>query len=179
MKLSTAESILTWSYNLAGMMADDLPNRLPQVLCYQNHSKLGDICQFALIVGALLRIERYLGDADYRPLHESILTGIAPEMRKMYVGAMRNLVAFLTATREELLDAKPAIPLLDALHDADEEFLMASFGSWSVWNLKGAQPAYNEDGKTVSVMGRLIYTSTAKIIASMELSSHNPHERMV
>jgi hypothetical protein len=174
---SPAGTILTWAYNLAGESEHLLKAQFPGIVKYSNRESFSKFLQIALIVAALLRIERYLASSDYATLHTSIIESIAPSVRHLYVPLLHDLSAFLLQTNLESLP-KNEIPSFKPLMIKDEEQLSRGIAIWIIGRTKGSKPQ-EPDFVLINAITQLACTSYAQFIASLFLSGGKSLNRIV
>ena len=172
------DQILIWAFNFAGDTIDLLDAEFPQLAIKRNQTLFGAIYQCAVIVGALLRIERFLGKHDYSRLHSGVIHNIDSSMRSQYLAPIQNLCCFLLQRSLQASEAG-AIPSLDPLQDKTSEALESLIGLWMAWGLIGRKPMLDHELRFTSAVGKLVYSSNAQFIASLILSDGKSIERYV
>ena len=164
------DQVLMWAFNFACDTIEPLDAEFPQLGIRKNEPLFGDIYQSAVIVAALLRIERFLGKHDYSRLHAGIIQNVDPSVRSRYLAAIQRLCCFLLQ-RPLRTSESEAIPSLDSLHDKTPEDLEALIGLWVAWSLIGSKPKLDHELHFTSAVGKLVYSNNAQFIASRFLSN--------
>ena len=163
--------------NLAGENEDLLKAQFPAIVKYPNRESFGNFLQIAMIVAALLRIERYLASSNYATLHTSIIESIAPSVRHLYVPLLHELSACLLQTNLESLP-KNELPSFESLLAKDEEQLSRGIAIWVIGKTKGSKPQ-EPDFALINAITQLACTSNAQFIASLSLSDGKSLNRIV
>jgi hypothetical protein len=164
------DQVLMWAFNFACETIESLDAAFPQIGIRKNEPLFGDIYQSAVIVAALLRIERFLGKHDYSRLHAGIIQNIDPSVRSRYLAAIQNLCCYLLQRSLQTSESE-AIPSLDSLHHETPEALEALIGVWMAWSLIGSKPKLNHELNFASAVGKIVYSNNAQFIASLFLSN--------
>jgi len=167
-----------WAFNLTSDTIAPIERSFPQLEIEKKRALFGDIYQSALIVGTLLRIERFLGKNNYSRLHEGIVEGIDLSVRSRFVAAIQGLSSFLLTLPNGAI-GPDVIPPFDSLHEKKEGELESLIGLWIAWSLIGRKPERDHELRFTSAVGRLAYGDNSKFIASGFLSDKKHITRYV
>ena len=155
--------ILTWAFNLACETEPLLRAEFPEIGDFPSTFLFNDVLQAAIIVSAMLVLERHRG-ADFTDFHEAVVLKIAPSMRDRYLPAIQDLSSFLLRIERGTL-SRDEIPPFTPLLVADEQKVWNSIVFWLVWSLKLAKPELEKDLKLLTTLQSSICKDAHLIIS--------------
>jgi hypothetical protein len=165
-KSTPGGEIVTRAFNYSCSFYDIADAKLPELKRYPPEKARGTALQAAIIVAALILMERRTAGVGWNTLHLQVARAFAPSVAHRNVAAIQDLVCVLLA-----LDRAPAtgeeIASLAKLAAETDENLKAALGSWLIRVLSRKEHLETADVNAGAFLGRSAWTSGTMIVRAL------------
>jgi hypothetical protein len=140
--------------------------KLPELKRYPPEKARGTALQAAIIVAALIQMERRTAGVGWNTLHIEVARAFAPSVAHRNVAAIQDLAAVLLSLDRAGL-VGDSIPSFAKLAGAGDDALKGALGSWLAASLSRKRAFDPDDEKVAAFLGRSAWTSGTMIVRAL------------
>lgn len=158
--------LATRAFNYSCSFYDIADEKLPEFKRWPEEKARGTALQAAIIVAALIQMERRTAGVGWNTLHIEVARAFAPSVAHRNVAAIQDLVCFLLSLDRASVvgDSIPSLAKLAALGD---EKLKDMLAAWLTAVLARRPASTPEDQKVAAFLGRSAWTSGTMIVRAL------------
>ena len=162
--------IVVRAFNYSCSFYDIADAKLPELKQYPPEKARGAALQAAIIVAALVLMERRTAGVGWNTLHIEVARAFAPSVAHRNIAAIQDLACALLALNRESV-VGDAIPSLAKLAGWSDDKLKDALGAWLRATLAGRRAPDANDAKVAAFLGRSAWTSGTMIVRALAQSS--------
>lgn len=161
-------SIVTdYAFKYSRSFYDFASKKLPELDQYPRDAARGPLLQAAIIVAALILLERKNAGAGRNELHQDVARSFPPSVEHRQLTAIQDLACELLQANRHNMPAR-AIPSFAAIAGAPDSKLVTEIGEWLTRAISKKQELGEADRRVAAAMGRSAWTSAAMIARMLQ-----------
>lgn len=164
-RTSPGAVITSYAFKYSRSFYDFASKKLPELDRYPPDPGRGPLLQAAIIVAALIMLERKNAGAGRNELHQDVVSSFPPSVQHRQLTAIQDLAAELLALNRRDIPAR-SIPSFASLAAAPDQKLVEEIGEWLALAIAKKPELAEGDLKVAAAVGRSAWTS-ATMIARM------------
>lgn len=151
------------AFKYAGSFYDFADEKYPELRTYPSEIARATLLQAAIVVAALILMERRSSGAGTAGLREDVALAFSPSVRDRLLPPIRNLSCDLL--QRDRAGLKPQeIPSLAALAGTPDAELVKAIGQWLGHAVSGKERLEPADAPIAAALGRSAWTSATMIV---------------
>jgi|GEM_PF-2204210 len=154
------------AFNYSCTFYDIVDEKLPELKRWPPEKARGLALQAAIIVAALIQMERRTSGVGWNTLHIEVARAFAPSVAHRNVAAIQDLACVLLSLDRASV-VGDSIPSLAKLAAYGDEKLKEALGAWMTAVLAGRRATTPEDQKVSAFLGRSAWTSGTMIVRAL------------
>ncbi|HEX4047849.1 MAG TPA: hypothetical protein VH309_08445 [Elusimicrobiota bacterium] len=159
--------VTEYAFKYSRSFYDFASKKLPELDQYPRDAARGPLLQAAIIVAALIQMERRNSGAGRNELHQDVARSFPPSVERRQLAAVQDLAcALLQLDRAELPER--SIPSFASLAGAPDSKLVGEIGEWVALAMAKKPELGPSDAKVAAAVGKSAWTSAAMIARMLQ-----------
>lgn len=164
---SPGSTINAYAFKYSRSFFDFAAKRLPELDQYPPDPARGPLLQAAIVVAALIQLERLTAGAGRNELHQDVARSMPPSVRNRQISAVQDLACDLLGLSREDIPAR-SIPSFAGLAGAPDSKLAGEIGERLALAYSKKRELAPSDAKVAAALGRSAWTSATMIVRMIQ-----------
>jgi hypothetical protein len=166
-KSSPGAVITSYAFKYSRTFYDFASQKLPELDQYPPDPARGPLLQAAIIVTALILMERLNAGVGRNELHQDVVQSFPPSVQHRQLTGIQDLAAELLQLNRHNIPAR-SIPSFASLAGFPDSKLVGSIGEWLALGISKKPALEAVDMKVAAAVGRSAWTSATMIVRMLQ-----------